>query len=378
VFKDNLIGYSLYGMTCTLDGQLNTCWPGGVFRNNVVVNSLNQQINLNVWGPGGIVSPMKTSFSQVGFINPAGGNYGLAAGTVYKNTASDGTDPGVDMNALSAALGGAVIPPPIPTPTPTPTPTPIPTPAPSPTPSPTPTPTPTPAPSGLGTLSITSNVDGASVQITGVVNGNCTLTPIPNVSGYSRCSVSLPAGHYQAFISKPGYVFSPAALDTNVSANAVTSQYTQGAPGQPPPNPIPVAFQLMTENGGAFAQNGNSEVANSFDIETPWNFGPDKRTRVRLYATGVSNTAANTNPANDLFVNGFLEPNRAESVMVEARLADGSLYNLPVEFAGIAGTVPGLDQVTVILIPQMRGVGTVILTLIINGLRSNSGTISIR
>jgi uncharacterized protein (TIGR03437 family) len=136
----------------------------------------------------------------------------------------------------------------------------------------------------------------------------------------------------------------------------------------------------MTENGGAFAQNGNSEVANIFDIETPWNFGPDKRTRVRLYATGVSNTAANTNPANDLSVNGFLEPNRAESVMVEARLADGSLYNLPIEFAGIAGTVPGLDQVSIILIPQLRGVSTmtITLTLIVNGQRSNSGTILIR
>jgi uncharacterized protein (TIGR03437 family) len=133
----------------------------------------------------------------------------------------------------------------------------------------------------------------------------------------------------------------------------------------------------MTENGTVLAQNGGNETASIFNVETLSNFGPDKRTRVRLYATGITNTAANSNLGNDILVNGVVEPNRAESVIVEARLPDGSLFNLPVEFAGIAGTLPGLDQVSVILIPQLRGVGTITLTLIVNGQRSNSGSVFI-
>ena len=133
----------------------------------------------------------------------------------------------------------------------------------------------------------------------------------------------------------------------------------------------------MTDNGKAIAQNGTNETAHDFDVETMQNFGPDRRTRVRLYATGVSATAVNSNPNNDIVVNGVVQPNRAESVAVEVRLANGSTYYLPVEFAGIAGTLQQLDQVSVILIPELRGAGTVTVTIIINEQRSNSGTLII-
>ena len=67
--------------------------------------------------------------------------------------------------------------------------------------------------------------------------------------------------------------------------------------------------------------------------------------------------------------------NFAESVSVEARLSDGRIYNLPVEFAGEQGVLPGLDQVTVRLITELKGAGSVQLTLIINGQRSNAPTV---
>jgi uncharacterized protein (TIGR03437 family) len=73
-----------------------------------------------------------------------------------------------------------------------------------------------------------------------------------------------------------------------------------------------------------------------------------------------------------------VRPNFAESVAVEARLGDGRVYLLPVEFAGAQGVLPGLDQVNVRLIPELRGAGTVQLTLILGGRRSNAPTIVIQ
>jgi hypothetical protein len=40
--------------------------------------------------------------------------------------------------------------------------------------------------------------------------------------------------------------------------------------------------------------------------------------------------------------------------------------------------LPGLDQITVILIPDLKGVGTVQLSLIIGGERSNAPTVTIK
>ncbi len=71
-------------------------------------------------------------WSLVGMIDKAGGNYRLSANSVYKNTGTDGKDPGADLDAVNAATayvisGGentyippVVVPPPAPTPTPSP------------------------------------------------------------------------------------------------------------------------------------------------------------------------------------------------------------------------------------------------------------------
>jgi len=74
---------------------------------------------------------------------------------------------------------------------------------------------------------------------------------------------------------------------------------------------------------------------------------------------------------NDLKVSGSVRPNLAEGVTVEARVAaTGQIYMLPVQFAGAQGVLPGLDQVTVMLVPELKGAGAVQLTLIVNGRRS--------
>ena len=54
------------------------------------------------------------------------------------------------------------------------------------------------------------------------------------------------------------------------------------------------------------------------------------------------------------------------------------MFTLPVEFAGAQGLLPGLDQVTMVLIPQLKGAGNVQLTLIVGGQRSNAPTVFIK
>jgi len=130
--------------------------------------------------------------------------------------------------------------------------------------------------------------------------------------------------------------------------------------------------------GPAAVLNAAKETGDSFDVVTAENFGPDKRTRLIVFATGISGSAVNSDLTNDITVNGVARANFAESVSVEARISDGRVWRLPVEFAGSQGIFPGLDQVNAILLPELRGAGTVELTLILGGQRSNTPTIGVR
>ena len=132
------------------------------------------------------------------------------------------------------------------------------------------------------------------------------------------------------------------------------------------------------EPGQAVALNSVKQTESDFEVTTPENFGTDKRTRLTIFATGISGTAANSDVSNDVLINGVVQPNFAESVAIEARLGDGSVISLPVEFAGAQGTLPGLDQVNVVLPPGLQGAGVIQLTLIIGGQRSNAPTIIVR
>jgi uncharacterized protein (TIGR03437 family) len=140
-----------------------------------------------------------------------------------------------------------------------------------------------------------------------------------------------------------------------------------------------VSIMTISEDfGTAAALNAMTQTAPSFNVITELNFGFDKRTRINIFGTGITGIASNTNPTNDVMVRGVLRPNFAESISIEARFSDGRVFNLPVEFAGGDGVIPGLDQVTVVLIPELAGAGRVELTLIVNGQRSNAPTIMVQ
>lgn len=131
------------------------------------------------------------------------------------------------------------------------------------------------------------------------------------------------------------------------------------------------------DNGSIAIANGQNLIASNFNVTSPGNFGSDKRTRLTFLASGISGSVLNSDTSNDITVNGKVRPNFAEAITVEARLPNGTVMTLPVEFAGAQG-VPGLDQVTVILRPELKGAGIVQMTLIVNGRRSSSPTVVIQ
>jgi uncharacterized protein (TIGR03437 family) len=130
------------------------------------------------------------------------------------------------------------------------------------------------------------------------------------------------------------------------------------------------------ENGSIAIANGQNLIASNFEVTSPNNFGSDKRTRLTFFATGISGSVFNSDGSNDINVGGKVRANLAEAITIEARLANGTVMTLPVEFAGAQG-VPGIDQVTVILRPELKGAGIVQMTLIVGGRRSSSPTVVI-
>ena len=123
---------------------------------------------------------------------------------------------------------------------------------------------------------------------------------------------------------------------------------------------------------------GSHAAPSSVGVTTPENLGDDKRTRIMVFADGVVGFAQNTDPTNDLVIGNHLVQNLAESVTAEVRTQDNRVFNLPVEFAGGESLIADLDSINIKLIPELAGAGTVQLTIIVNGVRSNSPTFFIR
>jgi len=160
----------------------------------------------------------------------------------------------------------------------------------------------------------------------------------------------------------------------------VTSQNGFVSRGVTTITPNVIQFMTTTDdpNGTALALNDNNQTSGSFDVITPENFGSDKRTRVTIYATGISGSANNWDPSNDVVVGGVVRKNFAESVTVIARLNGGASIILPVKFAGTQGILPGLDQVNIVLTSALAGAGPIELTILVNGQRSNAPKIVVR
>jgi uncharacterized protein (TIGR03437 family) len=97
IFRNNIIPHNSYGVWGSGIGlgndAINYYFPGAIFVKNVMVGA-----------PQDVKYPadnfLLASFSQVGFVNQAAGDYRLAASSPYINAATDGTNIGCNIDAL--------------------------------------------------------------------------------------------------------------------------------------------------------------------------------------------------------------------------------------------------------------------------------------
>ena len=99
VYTNNIAPRGPYGVKGGGDSEgtstLEHYFPGYVFRRNLVVGARATSYPPDNFFPA--------TLDEVGFVDRAGGNYRLAPGSPYKGTATDGADPGADVDALEAA-----------------------------------------------------------------------------------------------------------------------------------------------------------------------------------------------------------------------------------------------------------------------------------
>jgi len=179
--------------------------------------------------------------------------------------------------------------------------------------------------------------------------------------------VELDAGTYAA-MSAPG-----TAIFDNFRFESNSALPTGSAPT--------ILLASGSLNAGAILNAGNGKFG-SVSITTQEALSADKRTRLMLFATGISAattaSVAGLSSANEVSANNVVLSNLADTVTVEARTSGGQVFQLPVEFAGAQNTGSTLDQVDVVLISELQGAGNVQLTLIKNGQRSNSAMVTIQ
>jgi hypothetical protein len=110
VFRDNIVQLNQYGIVCLTAGSecgpenmFCNCFPGGMFKGNVFADNLGAAAGDRLPDKYPSGNYFVDSYQRIGFSDFAHGNWRLAANSHSRNRASDGTDPGVDADALIAA-----------------------------------------------------------------------------------------------------------------------------------------------------------------------------------------------------------------------------------------------------------------------------------
>jgi hypothetical protein len=110
MFRDNIVQFNQYGIVCLIDGpacgrenHFCNCFPGGVFRGNVIADNLNVAVTDNAPDKYPTGNYFVSSFQRVGFTNFAQGDWSLGPTSRTRNKGSDGKNPGADMEAIRAA-----------------------------------------------------------------------------------------------------------------------------------------------------------------------------------------------------------------------------------------------------------------------------------
>src|SRR5204862_7810450 len=99
-FTDNVAYNNEYGLSPQAPFIWLNIWPNIQMAGNVLLTEIIDPYRPNCFNfyPSGNFCP--ATRSEIGFADPANGNYRLSAGRAYKNRATDGTDPGVNQDQL--------------------------------------------------------------------------------------------------------------------------------------------------------------------------------------------------------------------------------------------------------------------------------------
>jgi uncharacterized protein (TIGR03437 family) len=141
----------------------------------------------------------------------------------------------------------------------------------------------------------------------------------------------------------------------------------------------PSLFAPTGDTGGSgIVFDTFSQRLGPFSVTPSIWIGLDARTRLSILATGLTSGLSNSDVSNDTWLsNGQLLENLSENVSVVATVPDGRVFWLKVEYAGAQGQLTGLDQINVVLPPELAGAGTAQLTVVAGGHVSNPVTISL-
>jgi uncharacterized protein (TIGR03437 family) len=228
----------------------------------------------------------------------------------------------------------------------------------------------------------------------GAILGNATQNPLSALTGstttadaasmpYDLAGVSVTVAGKAARVIQvdPSRVDFVVPNDVALGVQEVLVTSIDGYVSQGTINVSSIAPALFSVDGngtgGGVVLNAGTLKSGAFDVTTPENFSSDKRTRLMIFATGFSNGLANPSLGNDISSGGYSLANQAESLMVEAKTADGRVFQLSVEYAGSQGNAAGLDQIVAVLPAELKGSGNVSLTVVAGTQRSNSIAVTI-
>jgi hypothetical protein len=105
-YRDNITphnDYGIFGSGTGVGGQtIATYFPGGLVQKNVIAGGNPRQYPQDNFFPA--------SLAEVGFVNPALGDYRLSPSSRYRRRGTGGRDPGADIDAINAARHGTAAP----------------------------------------------------------------------------------------------------------------------------------------------------------------------------------------------------------------------------------------------------------------------------
>jgi hypothetical protein len=97
---------SSIGVRATPAERLKECWKDSEFKGNVLAVSGAARPEAGEWPAGNHVVGDQKSIGYVNLNNGLDGDYHLAASSKFKGKATDGKDPGADVDAVLAAISG--------------------------------------------------------------------------------------------------------------------------------------------------------------------------------------------------------------------------------------------------------------------------------